>query len=76
MDLQETAIVIYQDELYIASTTPEEILNILQAECKINLSPDFYLEGNYAHDPGGTMVSQLRKYLEKLYVSMLLIVLC
>ena len=62
-------IVIYQDDLYIASTTLEEILNILQDKYKININPDFYLGGKYQHDPGGTMICQLRKYLEKLYVS-------
>ena len=58
-------IAIYQDELYIASTTPEEIFNILQDKYKINI----YLQGKYPHDPGGTMICQLRKYLEKLYVN-------
>ena len=36
-------IVIYQDDLYIASPTPEDILNILQNMSKININPDFYL---------------------------------
>ena len=58
-------IAIYQDELYIASTTPEEIFNILQDKCMINI----YLQGKYPHDPGGTMICQLKKYLEKLYVN-------
>ena len=44
---------------------PEEIFNILQCKCKIN----FYLDGKYPHDPGGTMICQLRKYLEKFYVN-------
>ena len=65
--------VIYQDDLYIASTTPEEILNILQDKSKIKINSDFYLGGNYPHDPGGTMISQLRKYLEKLYVNVTLL---
>ena len=50
-------IVIYQDQLYTASTTREPILNILQDKCKININPDFYLECNYPHDPGGTMIT-------------------
>ena len=57
-------IVIYQDDLCIPSQTPEEILNILQVKCKININPDFYLGGNYPHDPGGTMIGQLSKYLD------------
>ena len=62
-------IAIYQDDLYIASTTHEAILNILQDKSKININPDFYLEGNYPHTPGGTMICQLMKYLEMLYVN-------
>ena len=34
---------IYQDDLYIASPTPEAILNILQNKYKLNINPDFYL---------------------------------
>ena len=55
--------------IYIASPTHEEILNILQNKYKININPDPYLEGKYPHDPGRAMISQLRKYLEKLYVN-------
>ena len=40
-------IVIYQDNLYIASQTPEEILNILQDKYKININQDFFLGSNY-----------------------------
>ena len=35
-------IVVYQDDLYIASPTPEDILNILQNMYKININPEFY----------------------------------
>ena len=42
-------IFIYQDELYIASTTTQEILNMLKGKYKINI----YLQGKYPHDPGG-----------------------
>ena len=55
-------IVIYQDDLYIASQTLKKIFHILQDKYKINI----YLEGKYPHDPGGTMICQLRKYIEKL----------
>ena len=48
---------IYQDDLYIASTTPEEILHILQDKYKINI----YVQGKYPHDPGGTDICQLKK---------------
>ena len=60
---------VYQDDLYIASPTPEAILNTLQDKYKININPDYYLGAKYSIDPGGTMISQLRKYLEKLYVN-------
>ena len=58
-------IFICQDDLYIASTTPEEILHMLQDKYKINI----YLESNFPHDPGGTKICQLKKYHEKLYAN-------
>ena len=58
-------IVICQDELYIVSTTPEEILNMLQDKYKINI----YLQDNIPHDPGGINICQLKKCLEKLYAN-------
>ena len=62
-------LVIFWDDLYIASPIPEEILNILQDKYKIQIYPDSYLAGSYPHDPGRTMIHQLRKYIEKLYVN-------
>ena len=56
-------IFICQDDLYIASTTPEEILHMLQDKYKINI----YLQGKYPHDPGGRDICQIKEYLEKLY---------
>ena len=56
-------IFICQDDLYIASTTPEEILNMLKDKYKINIS----LQGKYPHDPGGRDICQIKEYLEKLY---------
>ena len=58
-------IIICQDELYIASQAPEEILHILQDKYKINI----YQKDKYPHDSGGTMICQLKKYLEKLYTN-------
>ena len=58
-------IVICQDDLYIASTTPDEIFQVLQYKYKININPDAYLEGKFPNDPGETMICQLMKYLEK-----------
>ena len=61
--------VIYQDDLYIASPTPEVILNILQDKYKLDINPDFYLGAKYPIDPGGAMICQLRKYLKRLHVN-------
>ena len=60
-------IVVYQDDLYIASPTPEAILNTLQNKYKLNINPEFYVGAKYPIDQGETMICQLRKYLEKLY---------
>ena len=40
-------IIIYQDELYIASTTLEEILHIAQDKYKIKINPDVCLGSNF-----------------------------
>ena len=56
-------IFICQDDLYIASTTPQEILNMLKDKYKINI----YLQGKYPHDPGGRDICQIKEYLEQLY---------
>ena len=49
-------------------------LNILQDKYKIIINPDSYLEGSYPHNPGGTMICQLSKYLEKLYVNITILI--
>ena len=36
-------IIIYQNELYIASTTLEEVLHIVQSKYKIKINQEFYL---------------------------------
>ena len=56
-------IFICQDDLYIASTTPEIFLNMLKDKYKINI----HLEGKYPHDHGGRDICQIKEYLEKLY---------
>ena len=38
---------VYQDDLYIASPTPEAILNTLENKYKPNINPDFYLGAKY-----------------------------
>ena len=49
-------IIIYQDELYTASTTLEEILHIVQDKYKIKINPDVYLGSNFPYDPGGAII--------------------
>ena len=56
-------IIIYHDELHIASITTEENLHTLQDKYKINI----YLHDKYPHDPGGTNICPIKEYLEKLY---------
>ena len=58
-------IFICQDDLYIASTTPEEIFLMLKDKYKINI----YLQDKYPHDPGGRDICQIKEYLEKLYAN-------
>ena len=59
-------IIIYQDELYTASTTLAEILHIVQDKYKIKINPDVYLGSNFPYDPGGAIICS-NKHLEKLH---------
>ena len=52
-------IFICPDDLYISSTTPEEILNMLKDKYDINI----YLQGKYPHDPGGIDICLIKEYL-------------
>ena len=49
-------IIIHQDELYIASSTIQEILHIVKDKYKIKINSNDYLESNFPYDPGGTMI--------------------
>ena len=49
-------IIIHQDQLYIASSTLQEILHILKNKYKIKIDPNNYLESNFPYDPGGTII--------------------
>ena len=49
-------IIIHQDEIYIASNTPQEILHIVKQNYKIKFNPNDYQRSNFPHDPGGTMI--------------------
>ena len=45
-------IIIHQDELYIASSTLQEILHIVKEKYKIKIIPNDYQELNFPYDPG------------------------
>ena len=49
-------IIIHQDELYIASSTLQEILHIVKEKYKIKMNPNVYQGSNFSYDPGGTMI--------------------
>ena len=49
-------IILHQDELYIASSTLQEILHIVKDKYKINTNPNNYLESDFPYDPGRTMI--------------------
>ena len=49
-------IILHQDELYIASSTLQEILHIVKEKYKIKINPHINLESNFPYDPGGTMI--------------------
>ena len=49
-------IIIHQDELYIASSTLQDILHIVKNKYKIKINPNNYLESSFPYDPGGTMI--------------------
>ena len=61
-------IIVCQDKLYIVSTTPAEIFNMLKDKYKINI----YLQDKYSHDPGRRDIChcQIKEYLEHLYENM------
>ena len=47
--------IIHQDELYIASSTLQEIIHIVKKKYKIKINPTDYQGSNFPYDPGGTM---------------------
>ena len=49
-------IIIHQDELYIASSTIQEILHIVKDKYKIKIISSDYLESDFPYDPGGTII--------------------
>ena len=49
-------IILHQDELYIASSTLEEILHIVKEKYKIKIISNDYQGYDFPYDPGGTMI--------------------
>ena len=49
-------IIIHQDELYIASSTLQEILHIVKEKYNIKINSNVYQGSNFPYDPGGTMI--------------------
>ena len=49
-------IILPQDELYIASSTIQEILHIMKEEYKIKIISNDYQESDFPYDPGGTII--------------------
>ena len=60
----------YVDDLCIAAQNPKEKINILKSQHKVKMKGDgpltYHLGADYYQDPDGTMVSQPKKYIEKL----------
>ena len=46
----------HEDELYIASSTPKEILHVVQEKYKIKINPHIYQGSDFPYDPGGTVI--------------------
>ena len=49
-------ILFHQDELYIASSTLQEILRIVKEKYKIKINPHDYQGSDFPYDPGGTLI--------------------
>ena len=49
-------IIIHPDELYIATSTLQEILHIVKEKYKIKISPHTNQGSNFPYDPGGPMI--------------------
>ena len=49
-------IIIHQDELYIASSTIQEIIHIVKKKYKIKINPNDYQASNFPYDPGGMLI--------------------
>ena len=63
-------IAVYVDDLCIAAQDPKEIINVLKSKYQLKVKGDgpltYHLGADFFQDPDGTMVSQPKKYIEKL----------
>ena len=63
-------IAVYVYDLCIAAQNPREIINILKSKYNLKVKGDgpltYHLGAHYFQDPDGTLVSQPKKYIEKL----------
>ena len=48
-------IIMNQDDIYIASSTLQEILHIVKEKYKIKINPYVYQGSDFPYDQGGTM---------------------
>ena len=72
-------IAVYADDWCIATQDPKEIMNIFKSKYNLIVKGDgpltYHWGSDYYQDPDGTMVSQPKKYIEKLektYVRLLI----
>ena len=49
-------IIIYQDELYIASSTLQEFIHIVKDKYKIKIKTHVYQGSSFHYDPGGSLI--------------------
>ena len=56
-------IAVYMNDLYIAAQSPKDIVNTLKNKYNLKIKRSIKL----SYDPGGTMICQLKKYIEELH---------
>ncbi len=66
-------VAIYVDDLLIVSDEPAKFISILKEKYKLKIKGDgkleYHLGCDYFDDPDGTLVSQPKKYIEKVIES-------
>ena len=72
-DNQYEYIAVYVDDLCIGAQTPKELISILKSKHQLKVKGNgpltYHLGADCFHDSGGTMICRLKKYLEKFYVN-------